>query len=203
VAATRVFVEANVLYSRTLRDWLCLLFLHATGEIYTVYWTEHVLAETIYHLSRDHPDWDGAKITCIRDRITGTFEGGRVKDFTVDGSFPGDDVNDQHVHAAAVKCEADIVLSADGGFSVDEQAVDDLPYEVHRPDDFFVLVDDSAPELVYRVTREQTLYWRARSDTGRADLAGPLIAAGCPEFAQRVRSYQSQLSLPSEREQAS
>ncbi|QRP50798.1 PIN domain-containing protein [Amycolatopsis sp. FDAARGOS 1241] len=203
MTVARVFVDANVLYSRTLRDWLCLLRKYGPevmdGEIFIVYWTEHVLSEATYHLLKKHPAWDGAKLTQIRDRIVATFEGGRVEDFTVDGSFPGTDRNDQHVHAAAVACDADILLSDDGGFSVDEEAADDLPYEVFLPDDFFLLIEENMPEVVRRVTLEQTLYWRGRK-TGRADLARPLIDAGCPEFAKRVRFHQSQLSLPAESE---
>lgn len=192
----RVFVDANVLYSRTLRDWLSLLKLGSAGEIYSVYWTEDVLAEAIYHLRRKHPEWEGGKITRIRDLIARTFEGGRVDDFVIDGTFAGRDGDDRHVHAAAVACSADIVLSDDGGFSA--IAYDDrtAPYELYRPDEFFLLVDDSAPELVRQVTLEQTIYWRDK--VGRADLAGPLTRAGCPLFAQRVRAYQGSLSIPNE-----
>lgn len=188
--STRVFVDANVLYSRTLRDWLALLQLGAPGEIYTVYWTEDVLAETIYHLRRSHPEWDGGKITKIRDRIAATFEGGRVEDFIIDDTFPGSDGDDRHVHAAAVACRADIVLTCDGGFHVCHNA-DSLPYEVYDPDEFFLLVDDSAPHLVRDVTKNQALYWAARLDE-RPDLAASLINAGCPKFAERVRSHQRQ-----------
>lgn len=120
-------MDANVLYSRTLRDWLALLQLSSPGEIYTVYWSEDVLAETIYHLRRSHPDWGGAKITSVRDRIVRTFEGGRVDDFKIDGSFPGSDANDQHVHAAAVACQADFVLTCDGGSFVADQDRDAMP----------------------------------------------------------------------------
>ncbi|KOX12960.1 hypothetical protein ADK67_45040 [Saccharothrix sp. NRRL B-16348] len=182
------------MYSRTLRDWLALLQLSSSGEVYTVYWTEDVLAETIYRLRRNHPEWNGAKITSIRDRIAGTFEGGRVEDFSVDDSFPGGDGDDRHVHAAAVACRADIVLTADSGFTISGREPDSMPYEAYKPDDFFVLVDDSAPALVQLVTREQTMYWIQRST--RADLAGQLIAAQCPRFAERVRTYQGKLSLP-------
>lgn len=202
VISTRVFADANVLYSRTLRDWLALLQLRAPGEIYTVYWTEDVLAETIYRLRRRHPDWDGGKITQIRDRIAGTFEGGRVEDFAIDNTFPGKDDNDRHVHAAAVACHADIVLTSDGGFHDVDRNADSLPYEVYRPDEFFLLVDDCAPHLVREVTKEQTLYWAARQD-GKADLATPLTDAGCPKFAERVRSHQCQLSLPGDWQGAS
>ncbi|MGW5703819.1 PIN domain-containing protein [Amycolatopsis japonica] len=192
-----MFVDANVLFSRTLRDWLALLQLSAPGEIYMVYWTEDVLAEAIYHLRKKHPTWDGVKITQIRDRIASVFEDGRVDDFTIDGSFPGDDHDDQHVHAAAVACQADYILSCDNGFFLAEEHADSMPYEVYRPDDFFMLVANSAPDLVRDVTRTQTEYW-ARRNAGRADLAGPLIKAGCPEFAERVRNFQGELSLPAD-----
>ena len=69
-----------------------------------------------------------------------------------------------------------------------------MPYEAYKPDEFFVLVDDSAPTLVQLVTREQTMYWSQRGN--RADLAGKLIAAECPRFAERVRAHQGKLSLP-------
>jgi predicted nucleic acid-binding protein len=154
VAPTRVFVDANVLYSRTLRDWLALLRLRSSGEIYTVYWSEDVLAEAIYRLRRNHPEWDGRTITRIRDLIAKTFEGGRVDDFVVDGSFPAKDADDQHVHAAAVACSAEIIVTCDGAFSTADQEVNSRPYEVYQPDDFFMLVDDTAPDLVRHVTRE-------------------------------------------------
>jgi len=63
-----------------------------------------------------------------------------VEDFVVDGTFTGA-VNDQHVHAAAVACQAEIVLTSDGGFTA-PGVVEELPYEVYPPDEFFVLVDD-------------------------------------------------------------
>ena len=194
MTSTRVFVDANVLYSRTLRDWLALLQLRSSGELYTVYWTEDVLAETIYWLRRNHPAWNGTKITSIRDLIARTFEGGRVEDFSIDDSFPGRDGDDRHVHAAAVACRADFILTSDNGFFITDGDADSRPYEVYTPDDFFVLVDDSAPALVQLVTREQTMYWARRG--GRADLAGHLVGAQCPRFAERVRVHQGKLSLP-------
>jgi predicted nucleic acid-binding protein len=58
---TRVLVDANVLYSKTLREWLALLYLRQEDEIYSVYRTEDVLAETIHRLRRHHPHWNGGK----------------------------------------------------------------------------------------------------------------------------------------------
>ena len=179
---TRVLADANVLYSRTLRDWLLMLQIESKGAVFAVYWTEDILAEVVYHLRRDHPEWPGGKITDLREKIVRILEGGRVDDFTVDGSFLGDP-NDQHVHAAAIACGADIILTSDSGFRA---AGDHLPYEVFEPDDFFVLVDDSSPTTVRRVAAAQARHHFER--TGSADLCARLIAAGCPAFAERVRT---------------
>lgn len=178
---TRVLVDANVLYSRTLRDWL--IMIEVLGGPYKVYWSEDILAEALYHLRREHPDWDGGKIASIRAKIVDALEGGRVEDFVVDGSFPGDP-HDRHVHAAALACHADIVLTADSGFT-DQAMADALPYEVYLPDAFFVLVDDSTPHVVRNVARRQAIYYYQRY--GSADLCASLLNAGCPRFAERVR----------------
>lgn len=86
------------------------------------------------------------------------------------------------MHAAAIACAADVVLTSDGGFTA---TGDGLPYEVYEPDDFFVLVDDSAPGLVRCVTARQARHHWQRA--GSADLCAMLVAAGCPTFAERVR----------------
>lgn len=183
-------VDANVLYSRTCRDWLILLELG--GSPHKTYWTEDILAETLYRLRRRHPAWSGAKISTIRDKIAGSLEGGRVEDLDVDGTFPGEDPHDQHVHAAALACRADCVLTADTGFS-DVETLDELPYEVYEPDDFFVLVDDSSPDVVRAVASQQVSYFLRRH--GSADLCAGLRAAGCPDFAERVRRHLQTIDL--------
>lgn len=101
--STRVLVDANVLYSRTLRDWLALLYLES-DSFFSVYWTEDILAEAMY-----------------------------------------------------------------------------------LPDDFFVLVDESAPDIVRAVVSKQQHYWLTRRS--RANLPQSLIAAGCQHFADRVRRH--------------
>ena len=74
---------------------------------------------------------------------------------------------------------AGVLLTADSGFTrLSHETVEQLPYEVHTPDTFFVLVDDSAPEKVRTVTRKQLEYWLEK--TGEADLPARLRAACCP-----------------------
>ncbi len=178
-----VFVDANVLYSRTLRDWLGLLYTIPDVPPFQVFWTEDVLAETIYHLRRSHLDWSGGRLSAIRDRIAGTFEAGRVADFPIDAGWSGQDPNDAHVHSAARACQADILLTADTGDFDDDSA----PYSVYSPDDFFTLVDDSSPGLVREATASEGRYWLGR---GREPhLPQSLRVAACPVFAERVRCH--------------
>lgn len=159
-----VFVDANVWFSRTLRDWLGMLYTTPDTAPFEIKWTEDVLAEVLYNLRRVHPDWDGGRITRVRDLIARTFEVGRVTDFTVGNHYKGGDALDASVHAAALACGADILLTMNvTDFRWDEN---ESPYEVHAPDGFLMLVDDSAPELVAEVAVAMCHYWFRRKGRG-------------------------------------
>ena len=180
-----VFVDANVWFSRTLRDWLGMLYTIPENPPFVAHWTEDVLAELIYHLRRTHPDWAGSRITTVRDRLSETFEAGRVVEFDIDGTYRGTDPRDAHVHAAAVACRADVLVTCNvGDFEWDENT---SQYEVMDPDGFLVLVDESSPELVANVSAQMCEYWVRRS--GEADLPQRLRAAGCSQFAARVADH--------------
>lgn len=180
-----VFVDANVWFSRTLRDWIGLLYTTPNDAPFDVRWTEDVLAEVLYHLRRTHPDWEGGRITGIRDSLAGTFETGRVDNFGTSAGYRGHDPLDAHVHAAAVACHADYLLTvntADFAWEGNE-----APYEVLTPDEFFLLVDDAAPDMVDTVISTMCTYWLNRKR--EANLPTHLKTAGCPTFAERVREH--------------
>lgn len=180
-----VFVDANVLYSRTLRDWLSLIALKG-GVLppYRVYWTDDVLAEVVYHLRREKPNLSGKYVSNISDRLAEVFEGGRVTEFVVDVEWKGADPHDAHVHAAARACGAHILLTQN---TSDFPSDDD--YEVFEPDAFFGVVDDSAPHLVRQATEDQMAYWCQLR--GESRLPEFLEAAQCMNFAERVRRHQA------------
>ncbi len=184
----RVFVDSNVLYSRTQRDWLGLLYSNPTPQAhFRVHWSEDVLADVIHHLRKNKPDLSGRAIAHVRDRVATTFEVGRVADYDIDGSYRGGDPHDAHIHAAATACRADYLLT-NNVKDFPDGPNDPLPYEVIRPDDFFVLVDDAYSDLVAACVEEQIRYWSQRP-TDQVDLLGPLQKANCPAFAERVRAH--------------
>jgi predicted nucleic acid-binding protein len=185
VAVTGVFVDACVWHSRTLRDWLGVLYTTADSAPFAVFWSEDVLAEVVHGLRRRHPDWPGRRITELRDRVARTFENGRVDDFVVDGSYRGADPLDAHVHAATVACRASILLTLNNDDFVWD--ANTSAYEVMHPDDFFVSVDDADPWLVADCVTSMCQYWVDR--TGEADLPARLRGADCPQFAARVLDH--------------
>lgn len=186
-STTTVLVDANALYSRTLRDWLALCYLHGPDGWFEVMWTEDIMAEVIYHLRKDHPTASDQQIGGVRDKLVGTFSRGRIAGYAIDAKIPYPDIFDAHVHAAAVHASVDIVLTADNGFEKLGERLDELPYEVHSPDSFFCLLDDSSPRAIKAVIRAQFDYWTAR--LGQFNLCTHLENAGAPEFADRVRAH--------------
>lgn len=193
MVAIGVLVDANVLFSRTLRDWLFLLKIGSEADMFTVHASQDIIAEVLYRLRRTYPNAPGRLTSGVHDRIVENLDN-RVSDFEVDGSYPGDDPDDAHVHAAAIACGAQILLTGDVGFTgLPDDLADQLPYEVHTPDSFFVLVDDSAPFVVETVTAEQHAYWSSKP--GHSDLVSMLLKAQCPQFAERIRQHLDSLGL--------
>lgn len=186
-------MDANILYSRTLRDWVFML-ANATGRrMFRLVSTEDVLVEVEYHLRRNNPRADGATITRIRKLFEEQFDQ-LLRDYPGDIAYPGSDPNDHHVHTAATACGAQILLTADAGFTRLGDASDLLDYEVFQPDDFLILIDDSDPDAVRAVTLRQAKYWSQRKGSRKLDAA--LRAAGCPEFAGRISVHLRELCGP-------
>lgn len=182
----RILPDANVLYPRTLRDWL-LILQAAPAEIFTTCWTVDILAETIANLRKNNPNLPGGAATAIHDHITSILTE-RIDDYTPGPDSPVADPYDRHVHAAAVAAGVDLLVTSDADFlNLPADVVERLPYEIWAPDDFFVLVDDQEPAIVHAVTCTQWDHWRRREPS--SDLAHHLDASGCPKFAQRVREH--------------
>lgn len=183
---TTVLPDANILYSRTLRDWLALCYLQVDGW-FEVMWTEDIMAEVVYHLRKENPTASDSQIGGVRGKLVETFSRGRITGYTIDAEVCYPDVFDAHVHAAATHAGVDFVLTADRGFAQLGNQLDELPYEVHSPDSFFCLLDDSSPRAVKAVTRKQLDYWEAKGV--RFNLCTHLERAGAPQFAERVRRH--------------
>jgi len=181
----RVFTDANILYSRTLRNWVFMLRLNSGNGMFQLHCTRDVITETMYSLRRKNPMFKGRQTGEVQKRIENSLDE-IVPDFDPSIPFAGLDENDRHVHAAAIAGGTDILLTLDKGFlNLEDQ--DSLPYEIFHPDDFLILVDDSSPALVGKVTELQRRYWADKKHHGGLEAA--LVKAACPQFADRVKGH--------------
>lgn len=181
---SRILVDANVLYSRTLRDWLLMLQLETAATMFTTCWTVDILAETIANVRKKNPHMQGGAMTALHDHVTGSMTEQIVQYGPADGD-PIADVYDRHVHAAAISGQVDILMTADTDFlDLPQDVTDTLPYEICTADGVFTLIDDGNPAAVRTVAGAQWEYWRRKSPS--SDLPAKLAASGCPAFALRV-----------------
>jgi hypothetical protein len=146
----------------------------------------------VYRLRRRHPTLSGSAITRTHDLIAESLARGRIARYEIPDQVIGTDLDDQHVHAAAIAGQVRALVTADRGLHTPEvRAV--VPYHVWTPDDLLLRVYQQDRRRVADVTMQQLLHWRAC--TGSADLPGALRRAGCRQFATLVDSELRQLGV--------
>lgn len=184
----RVFVDANVLCSRKLRDWLFLTRLAA--GMYTLHATRDVIVETLRATRHRNAKAPGKFITDLEAKLYASLDE-VFDDFPSSESLPGIDINDLHVHTAVLHCKADALITQNVQDFGDPA---DLAYELYTPDDFLCLADDSSPLTMRSVTKKQNNYWQNRPDSKKKSLTEALHGADCPDFAVRVNQHLRVLS---------
>ncbi|VEG28358.1 PIN domain-containing protein [Actinomyces howellii] len=186
----RVLVDANVLFAKTTMDWLFLLRCDNPG-MFQLCATEDILAEVLANMRKKHPTAPG-HVTRHRADLMRTFLDEILDDYSGDLSFTGNDPDDYHVHAAAVTCRADLLLTqndpADFTRNPDEEV-----YEIIAPDEFFCLVAQSNPMCLRPIVERQLEYWQKRPRYLQLDDA--LTTAGCPAFGLRFREELQRLAF--------
>lgn len=189
-------VDANILLSRTLRDWTFLLSWYPQGNLYDIKWTEDIITEYTYHRRKKVPFASDQQLTDVRRKLIDTVPEGLIAGFEIDPTLEYNDKGDAHLHAAAAYGDVDIILSQN---IKDVRFADDLPYEVYTADEFFILVDDSAPAIVSEVLEFQLRHWikgkSARPNDDHPTLPKRLESANAPQFADRVLRHMRRSDL--------
>ncbi|WP_315583249.1 PIN domain-containing protein [Actinomyces viscosus] len=186
----RVFVDANILFSKTLMDWLFLLRRDNSG-MFQLISTHDVFSEVLYNMRKENPGAPGWLIS-RRYHIMKDNMDDIVEDFPSGLDFSGTDERDYHVHAAATSRGADFILTQNklSDFTSDP---DNEVYEIITPDDFYTLVADSNPSCLLPIVKEQLTYWRTKPNQRQLDDA--LLHAGCATFSGRINKVLRQLAM--------
>ena len=151
MAKFAVVYDAGVLYPAPLRDLLMRL---AVTDLYQAHWTDHIHQEWINALLKtgQYQREQLEKIKYLMDI--------HVRDAMVTGyedlinALTLPDPNDRHVLAAAIRCQADAIVT----FNLKDfpaQALQPYSIEVIHPDDFIYYQLDLSPEIVCQAIKRQ------------------------------------------------
>lgn len=159
-----VLADANVLYSRVLRDYVLYAMAH---QLIGVRWSKEILDEMVEHLVENIEGFDessGERLTAAMDH---TFPYSRVTltddAWTAVENFALVDEDDRHVLAAAVAAEADFVCTDDrAGFPAPVMA--DLHIEVITPDALLSALIEEVPGVMLAVHRSVVAGLRGATD---------------------------------------
>jgi predicted nucleic acid-binding protein len=148
-----VIYDACVLYPAPLRD--CLLRLALT-DLFKARWTDQIHAEWMGALLRDGK-FSAEKLAKVRDLMDANVRDAKVEGYeSLIEALQLPDPNDRHVLAAAIRCNADAIVT----FNLKDFPRDALaPYGIDaiHPDDFIYYQIDMAPARCCSAFKSQRL----------------------------------------------
>lgn len=184
-----VFVDADVLYSVTLRGWFFNL-AHAESQFapsFEIVVTEDVIAEAIARWRDSNPKAPGGVVSTMSEHLRTLCT--VIRDYDCEIPFPGGDEGDIHVYAAAVAAGVGYLVTKDNGFhDLSAEVKDELPFEIYHPDDFLLLVDAQNRSNVMEATRATVRHALSKGQevSGMVDM---LRKNACPQFADVVENH--------------
>ena len=180
-----VVYDACVLYPAPLRS--LLMYLAMTG-LYWARWTNDIHEEWMRNVQRDYPDVTRQQAERIRDLMNAHIADCLVTGYeTLTTSLALPDPDDRHVLAAAICCEADVILT----FNLKDFPQDSLkPHgiEAQHPDDFLAQQLDLAPDIVCAAVKRQRQSLKKPPMSVDGYLAS-LARQGLAQTVLRLREY--------------
>lgn len=179
-----VFADANVLYSRVLRDFLLYA---ANEEIISITWSRAVLDETVVHLVENVDGFTAESGDRLISAMNAAFPYAEFTptshDYAQLGELDLPDEDDRHVLAAALAAEA-TVLCTSNVKDFPDATVEPLGLVVMTPDDLLHTLVDEYPQQMIAVHATTTA--RLHSATGASTIAA-LERADAPNTAALLR----------------
>lgn len=149
-----VIYDSCVLYSAPLRDLLMRL---ALTDIYQAKWTNDIHEEWIRSLLKNRPDLTEERLNKIKDKMNLHVRDCLVNDYSkliINLTLP--DPNDRHVLAAAIKANAQLIVTFNLSDFPSKFLNKYLVKAIH-PDLFIIQLLNINPSLVIRTIQETRL----------------------------------------------
>lgn len=179
-----VLADANVIYSRVLRDYLLYA---ADAEIVSITWSREILHEVTKHLAANVPGFTAASSARLVAAMNRAFPYAEVeprpRDYERLAALTLPDEDDRHVLAAALAAEATVLCTAN---------IRDFPpavtgsfgFEVVSPDALLSELITEYPDRI--ITVHTTSVERLPGATDTSTIAA-LDRAGAPAAAAKMR----------------
>lgn len=183
MAFTALF-DANVLHPACVRDLLVRL---ARTGLFRGRWSEKILDEMVESILRRREDLTVERLSRTRQLMCEAVADCIVTDYEslIEGmDLP--DPDDRHVLAAAVRCGAQVIVTANLDDFPSEQ-LDVFDIEAQSPDEFALDLVDLAPAGVATVIQQQAAALRNPPQTVD-DVIDTLSEQGLPRAAAALRS---------------
>ncbi|GAA3607183.1 hypothetical protein GCM10022223_23940 [Kineosporia mesophila] len=183
-AALSVFIDANILWSKCLADWVNLCAIQK-NPVFHVTWSEDVLAEVRYGWRQRNPGASERALSILLERFRAFHPKGRVTGYNPrDYPRPTADEHDWHVLAAAAHAGADILLTDDTSAFTPE-CVEDR-FIVHTADKFLLMLLSESPSSVGQAFEFQRQYFERTYGYPPEYLLQRLEKAGALSFAEKI-----------------
>jgi len=164
-----VILDANVLYPASLRSFLLYL---ADNEMFQPKWTSQINEEWHRNLSNKLPDMIAEKLQQITDVMNKSFPDALVANFEgLIDTLTLPDVHDRHILAAAIKANADYIITHNTkDFPQEVLAIHNL--EAITPDEWVMRLLDQDPKRVLESFHKQVKSLKNPPKTADEVLAG-------------------------------
>ncbi|MGN5237694.1 MULTISPECIES: PIN domain-containing protein [unclassified Rhodococcus (in: high G+C Gram-positive bacteria)] len=178
-----VLYDANVLYPNVLRD--VLIRLAQTGLVHAR-WTDRILDETFRNLAADRPDIPADTLARLRELMNRAVPDCVVTGYeTLIPALTLPDEDDRHVLAAAIRCGAQVIVTANLRDFPDTE-LSQFGMEALHPDEFVMDLFTLDGARVHQAISATAAAWRNPPSTP-ADVCDRLAAAGLPISAAALR----------------
>ncbi|MBN1655978.1 MAG: PIN domain-containing protein [Deltaproteobacteria bacterium] len=176
--------DACVLYPAPVRDLLLRIAL--TGLVQAK-WTDRILDECFEAILRNRPDLSREKLARTRQAMNVAIADSLVTDYAeLIGGLNLPDPGDNHVLAAAIKAEAQVIVTANTKH-FPEQELAKHNIKAAHPDDFVYELLDIAPDKISNVVVEQTAVLKNPPYTEK-QLLDRLYELGLKKSVHRLRT---------------
>ncbi len=147
-----VIYDACVLYPAPLRDLLMWL---ALSDLFQAKWTEKIHEEWITNLLKNRPDLTRKQLERTKQLMNQNVNNSLVTEYEyLIDELELPDTNDRHVFAAAIKSNAEIIVT----FNLKDFPLKNLAQygiEAQHPDEFILSLIDFNSELVCQAVQNQ------------------------------------------------